>query len=71
MTPGIRLDRSLARYASGIDEVIDAARSVSALDLDRPERYLTVLGGAWPRGRPGRWRGCDSLLAAVTRAALA
>lgn len=34
----------LPRYAGGIDEVMEAARSVSALDLDRLERYLTLLG---------------------------
>jgi len=33
----------LPRYAGGIDEVMEAARSVSALDLDRLERYLTLL----------------------------
>ena len=34
----------LPRYAGGIDEVMEAARSVTALDLDRLERYLTLLG---------------------------
>jgi len=33
----------LPRYAGGIDEVIEAARSVAALDLDRLEHYLTLL----------------------------
>lgn len=33
----------LPRYAGGVDEVMEAARSVSALDLDRLERYLTLL----------------------------
>ena len=33
----------LPRYAGGIDEVMEAARSVATLDLDRLERYLTLL----------------------------
>lgn len=33
----------LPRYAGGIDEVMEAARSASALDLDRVERYLALL----------------------------
>jgi predicted transcriptional regulator of viral defense system len=33
----------LPRYAGGIDEVMEAARSVSVLDLDRLERYLVLL----------------------------
>jgi len=34
----------LPRFAGGIDEVMEAARSVTALDLDRLERYRTLLG---------------------------
>lgn len=33
----------LPRYAAGVDEVMEAVRSVSALDLDRLERYLALL----------------------------
>jgi len=33
----------LPRYAGGVDEVMEAMRSVSALDLEKLERYLTLL----------------------------
>ncbi len=33
----------MPRYAGGVEEVMEASRSVSALDLDRLERYLTLL----------------------------
>lgn len=33
----------LPRYAGGLDEVMEAARSVSSLDLDRLEHYLSLL----------------------------
>jgi predicted transcriptional regulator of viral defense system len=33
----------LPRYAGGVDEVMEAARSVTSLDLNRLERYLTLL----------------------------
>jgi predicted transcriptional regulator of viral defense system len=33
----------LPRYAGGLDEVMEAARSVSSLDLNRLERYLALV----------------------------